>query len=39
MSAPKAPDEAWDDRFDDFEFKKEMSEIFQNAAEARADYY
>ena len=33
------PDEEWDDRFDAFEFKKEMNEIFQNAAAERADYY
>ncbi|MBU6490532.1 MAG: hypothetical protein KGQ57_22295 [Burkholderiales bacterium] len=35
---PKTPDEPWDDRFDAFEFKKEMNEVFQNAADAREEY-
>jgi hypothetical protein len=36
---PKTPEEEWDSRFDDFEFKKEMNEIFQNANEEREEQY
>lgn len=37
--APIGPDDVWDDRFDGFDFKKEMKEVFDSANSARMDYY